>query len=92
MDEGTHALRQQILAHLIERDELTRAELAELLAVDPDIPTTDTHQLEIVLHHVHLPQLDDAMFVEYDPRTGDISRWEDPRVIKSNLANEENDE
>jgi hypothetical protein len=87
MSELTHTLRRQILTRLIERHTLTRTELAELLAADPDIPTTDTHQLEVVLHHVHLPMLDDALFLEYDPRTGDICRWEEPDVIQSELAN-----
>jgi hypothetical protein len=92
MVEATHPFRRKILGLLIERKELTRSELAEILAADPDIPGIDTHQLEVVLHHIHLPKLDDAMFVEYDPRTGDIRRWKDSRVLESKLVSEKNDE
>lgn len=67
MVEVTHPLRRKILTNLIERNELPRSELADLLATDPDIPASDTHHLEVVLHHIHLPKLDDALFLEYDP-------------------------
>jgi hypothetical protein len=41
--------------------------------------------MEIVLHHNHLPTLAEKSFIEYDQRTGDISRWEEPDVIRSQL-------
>lgn len=64
---------------------MTRAELADRLADDPDIAATDTQNLEIVLHHNHLPTLEEKSFIEYDQRTGDIIRWKEPELIKSHL-------
>ena len=81
----THPLRRKILTLLIERSELTRLELADLLAADPDLPATDARHLEIALHHNHLPRLTEKSLIEYDPRAGDIIRREEPEVIKSHL-------
>ncbi|MFH5800498.1 HalOD1 output domain-containing protein [Haladaptatus sp. CMAA 1911] len=80
-----HPIRQRILSILSENSEHTRSELAERLATDSDIPTCDTHHLEIVLHHNHLPRLDDKQYIEYDPRSGDLRRWKDPEVIRAHL-------
>ena len=81
----THPLRRKILTLLVEQRELTRPELAAILADDPDVSATDPKYLEIVLHHNHLPKLADKSFIDYDSRTGDINRWEEPEAIKSQL-------
>lgn len=81
----THPLRRKILTILIEQSEMTRSGLADVLAADPDLPATDPDHLEIALHHNHLPKLAEQSFIEYDQRTGDISRWEEPDVIQSQL-------
>lgn len=81
----THPLRRKILAVLVEHRELTRSELTDILAVDPELPTACPEHLAIVLHHNHLPRLAEQSFIEYDHRTGDISRWKEPAVIQSQL-------
>jgi hypothetical protein len=80
-----HPIRRRILSILFEHSEHTRSELAEQLATDSDISTCDTHHLEIVLHHNHLPRLDDERYIEYDPRSGDLRRWKDSKVIRAHL-------
>ena len=80
-----HSLRRKILTLLIDRRELTRSELATILAADPDVPTSDARHLEIALHHNHLPRLEEKSIIEYDQRTGDVVRWEAPEAIQSRL-------
>jgi hypothetical protein len=86
MTSINHLIRRRILSILSEHSEHTRSELAEQLATDPDIPTCDTHHLEVVLHHNHLLRLDYERYIEYDPRSGDLRRWEDPEVIRAHLG------
>lgn len=44
-------------------------------------PTVETRQQAAIrLHHVVLPQLEDAGLVEYDPRSETVRYYEDPTV------------
>lgn len=79
------SIRGKILSVIVERGEVTRPELAKLLAADPSIPTSDARRLETVLHHNHLPKLDRELYLEYDHRTGDVVRWQDPLTIEAEL-------
>lgn len=73
----THPLRHRLMAILLNQPQLHRTELAELLADDSATAETSTSDIEIQLHHNHLPRLDEAMLVDYDYRTGDLRLWED---------------
>lgn len=83
-----HPVRRKVLALLVEHGEITRTELAERIARDEEVPTESRYHLEILLHHNHLPRLDEELYVEYDPRNGDIVLWEDPRAVMSQLNEE----
>ncbi|HKJ58373.1 MAG TPA: hypothetical protein VKA37_04025 [Halobacteriales archaeon] len=83
--EGSSSIRKKILSILIDRGEVTRTELAEQVAGDSSITTPDTRHLEIVLHHKHLPKLDQESYLEYDHRTGVVVRSLDPFEIKAQL-------
>jgi len=85
MIEASSSIRKKILSFLIDRGEVTRTELAEHLADYSSTTTSDTHHLEIVLHHKHLPKLDQESYLEYDYRTGVIIRSLDPFEIKAQL-------
>jgi hypothetical protein len=76
-------LRRTILTVLADEETMTRTSLAALLAADEDVPTADTRSLEIVLHHSHLPKLDDENYIEYDARSGDIVLWQDRESIRA---------
>lgn len=39
-------------------------------------------QVRALLHHVHLPALDDAALVEYDPRANDVAYREAPAALE----------
>ncbi|WP_226022889.1 DUF7344 domain-containing protein [Halomicrobium salinisoli] len=59
--------RRDALVVLESEGELSRDRLAEVLAArDPD-------ELALQLHHVHLPKLDDAGLVDYDPDAGTVA-------------------
>lgn len=62
--------RRTVLRHMAENDETTTIDqLVDVLsgkAASVDRETT-RDQLAIALHHVHLPMLDEADVVEYDP-------------------------
>ena len=44
--------------------------------------TVSPEQVEIKLHHVHLPKLADANMLDYDERTGFVRYWGEPTVEK----------
>lgn len=75
-----HPVRRRVVSALIEHDILRREEVAEMLAADETIAADDPERIETVLHHQHLPHLDEELFVEYDHRTGDVVLWKDPAV------------
>ena len=85
MIERSDSTRGKILSILVDRDEMTRSELAEHLAADPSVHSSDVDHLEIVLHHKHLPKLEQNSYLEYDYRTGIVVQLQDPREIRSQL-------
>ena len=85
MIEGFGSIRRKILSILVDREEVTRSELAKHLAADPSINTSGIDHLEVVLHHKHLPKLNQGSYLEYDYRTGVVVRSQDPFEIKSQL-------
>lgn len=82
-------IRREVLVKLLSQHSSTRTKLAEELAAAEDVAIDDPERLEIVLHHIHLPKLDDEQFVEYDARTGDIILWKNAKTIKSLLDSPE---
>ncbi len=56
--------RRDALVVLESEGELSRDRLAEVLAA------RDADELALQLHHVHLPKLDDAGLIDYDPDAG----------------------
>lgn len=78
----TDPIRRRALAILADRESTTRTALAERLAADEAVPTDDVRRLEILLHHQHLPKLEDERYVEYDRRNGEISLWADPSAVR----------
>lgn len=78
----THPVRQKVLSLLADGECLTRTELAEAAARDADVPYESVDRLEVVLHHEHLPKLEDCQYVEYDARNGDVVLWDDPETVR----------
>lgn len=67
--------RRRTILEVLEADEVPVA-LEDLAAAvrerEPDDATERT--VRIALHHVHLPVLDDAGFLEYDPDDREVGR------------------
>lgn len=56
-------------------------QVADLLSDDPTGATASTvRQTEIQLHHTHLPLLDDAGVIEYDPSERRVTYLNDERL------------
>lgn len=77
--------RRSILSQLIdsEETEITTDSLVDrIIPENPPPESTATHadSLRIDVHHNHLPQLEDANLVEYDPRTETIRYIPNERV------------
>lgn len=70
--------RRQILTymHTSEEDSFNFDELAQIIANEnnetSDVSQKQRKRVKLTLHHRHLPKLDDAGLIEYDPRNGDI--------------------
>lgn len=67
-----HPIRRELLCLLHEHDSTTSDidQLSRALAASAEDATA--HDVRIHLHHVHLPKLQAAEFIEFDPRSGDI--------------------
>ena len=89
-----HAL--YCLAAATSSSTLTTAELADRLAVLEARATDDQHsrtEIELTLRHSHLPKLDDADVIDYDPEQSVVlyrggrraDRWID-RAMEAELA------
>ncbi|MFC7081107.1 DUF7344 domain-containing protein [Halorussus caseinilyticus] len=75
--------RRRVLAYLDDTDDGIAAfsELVEHVADDSDGESTDDHErIAVNLHHNHLPKLEDANVVEYDPRSEVVRYRGDPFV------------
>lgn len=80
-------VRQAVLTILVEQERTTRRYLAEALPGRMDEgPATVPDALELVLHHNHLPRLDEELYIEYDPRSGDVVLWQDARAVARQLS------
>jgi hypothetical protein len=81
LDLIAHERRRAVVRRLIEADD-GRASVAELVPEtggEPG-PTERDIRVRIELHHHHLPKLERAGVVEYDPRNGDVRYRPDPRL------------
>lgn len=82
------ARRRHVLYYLREHDAASLDELADVLAgwltVDSETLTTPKRRerLQIGLHHVHLPMLDDVGFVAYDHQSGDAELRDLPPAVE----------
>ena len=67
-----HEQRRRALRHVVDEDGHTTVDqLVDALLTDtsPSVdPKTAREQLEIRLHHTHLPLLQEAGVIEYDPQ------------------------
>ncbi|WP_137286098.1 DUF7344 domain-containing protein [Halorussus salinisoli] len=65
-------------------DHVVECETAAPDQSDPDRsgPDSERHRQRVAvsLHHNHLPKLDDAAVIDYDPRTKAVRYWGDDRV------------
>lgn len=75
--------RRQLLYLLHQRDDGAASldALARRLAErGSEVGADDPSGLRVALHHVHLPKLDEAEVVEYDPDDGEVHYLGDPRL------------
>lgn len=83
-------VRRAAMTILINQRQMTRRELAEKISEESkSVSATDPDTLEVSLHYNHLPRLNDELYVEYDPRSGDVVLWEDPQVVARQLSDYE---
>lgn len=69
--------RRRLLAYLLEQEQSTVAELADVLCgweVSGTMADPDRHRsARTVLRHMHLPRLDEAGLVRYDREAGEVA-------------------
>ncbi|RDI72213.1 DUF7344 domain-containing protein [Halopelagius longus] len=70
-DDGTTVSRSALAGEVLRRE-------AGDADTNPD--ADDVRRVEFRLHHVHLPKLDDADFVAYDPERGRVSYADHPAL------------
>ena len=71
--------RRRGVLYAVGRDGAVTVEaLAERIAAwerdGPDASAPDADEVRASLHHVHLPKLDDANAIDYDPERGTVER------------------
>lgn len=67
-------------------DELARQIVAwELEGSPDDVPADARERVMTELVHIHLPQLADSLFVEYDPRSQMVMYTEPPALLETVL-------
>lgn len=69
----SHPVRRRILVAIKEDNPRDREEF-ETVEYRPAGATDETSSVE--LHHVHLPRLDAADFIDWNRRTGEVTRGE----------------
>lgn len=82
----THPFRKRILAFLAMNKGISRAELATLLAASTEVTASEVNQLELSLHHNHLPRLASEGYIDYDQRSGEIVLWKDADTLLAELG------
>lgn len=80
---ATSPVCRKVLALLSDRRESTAEGLAREAVDDEDVPFRSADRLALVLHHRHLPKLDDEDYVEYDPDSGTVVHRADPESAES---------
>ncbi|ADB63572.1 hypothetical protein Htur_4803 (plasmid) [Haloterrigena turkmenica DSM 5511] len=74
------------MLHVLRDDPEKTATVTELIThlMDQEAQRTGTRpgrdQLEMTVHHIHLPKLTDAGIVEYDARSQELRYWPDKRL------------
>ena len=87
-DVLTNRRRRLVLSQLQSHESMTLRDLAEQIAVtDQQVELESICQeaikeVEIALHHVHVPKLADAGYVEYDRRRGLASLTDSGRELR----------
>lgn len=81
----THHHRRELLRKLIHESDHT-ANLDEITTtlIEQEIERTGErpgrHEIEIQLHHIHLPKLTDAGIIEYDTRSKEVRYWQEEQL------------
>ena len=75
----SHTLRRRILTALMT-DDPRRTD--EFETVEFNSGETDSEPIRIELRHRHLPQLDEAGFIDWDEQAGRVTRGEDFAEIR----------
>lgn len=71
----SHHARRDVIDGLMShpRETMTLDELAEEVMARRDVEAdNEKHEVEILLHHVHVPKLAEHGIVEFDPRGGRV--------------------
>ncbi|WP_336000022.1 DUF7344 domain-containing protein [Halorientalis halophila] len=75
--------RRRRVCLYLRRSGVEVTELSDLIdALASEDDAVDRDRLAIDLHHRHLPKLDDAGIVDYDPRSHTARYWGQPTVEK----------
>ncbi|WP_226042118.1 winged helix-turn-helix domain-containing protein [Natrinema sp. DC36] len=77
--------RRSILTQLIDSEATTVPADTLVDRISPEIPSSETaathaDSLLVDVHHIHLPKLEEANLIEYDPRTKTIRYSPNGRV------------
>ncbi|MFC7214659.1 hypothetical protein ACFQO4_11300 [Saliphagus sp. GCM10025334] len=80
-----HPVRRRVMSLLVDREIATREELVAMLSDDETLSEREVERLETMLHHDHLPRLEEELLVEYDDRNGDVVLRTDPAEARELL-------
>jgi DNA-binding transcriptional ArsR family regulator len=83
-----HPVRREVLRLLADNDHLDRSEISTSIAADDDLCPDRVERAELLLHHSHLPKLDQHHYVAYDPQSGDVTLLEAPDSVASTTDGE----
>lgn len=80
LDVLADSVRREVLRYFENDSETTVVQLDDLVAhLDKTLPH-DSRQFRLGLHHVHLPKLEGAGWLDYDPRSEQIRYHGNPDV------------
>ncbi|WP_435346376.1 DUF7344 domain-containing protein [Haloarchaeobius sp. HRN-SO-5] len=78
--------RRAVIRTVVDRaDPVTLDSLAETLAEEEPALVSDEDALRIDLHHTHLPRLDGAEWLQYDPETRRVEPASDVESLAGSL-------